>query len=103
MENSKRILVAGESLYLAAIELTLRRIAGLEIIRGDIARASESPSPDTIIVATNGDLAPALALIEMYPNTPVITLDEQTHTLTLLSGERTAAHTTQDLIDAIMR
>lgn len=103
MENTKHILMFGESIYLAAIESALSPIAGFEIIRGDMADRAELPSPDTVIVTINGDLAPALAFIETYPNTPVIALDVQTHVLTMLSGEQTAVHTTQDLIDAIMR
>jgi len=102
VENTKHILIFGESIYLAAIESALRQIPDFEIVHGDRAVVAEIP-PDTIIVATNGNLAPALEFIETYPNTSVIALDVQTHTLTLLSGERSAVHTTQDLIDVIMR
>lgn len=91
------ILLVGESLYLAAIATVLGQHPGIVLVRADQAK------PDAILLSLHGDLSPALAYLEKYPGTPIIALDEETHTLTTITNARTPANTTQDLVRAIHR
>ena len=91
----KRILLAGESIYLAAIATVLCQQPGIELVRAD------ETAPDAVLLSLHGDLTPAIAYLEKYPGTPIIALDEQTHTLTTISSANAPANTTQDLVQAI--
>jgi len=99
----KQILIAGDSLYLAALASELGRLPGVVVVMaGEVADplALASP-PDVILVESQGDLAAALALTRAYPLTPVLACDGQNHTVTTFAGRQTRLETLPDLVTTI--
>ena len=99
----KQILIAGDSLYLAALASELGRLPGVVVVMAsEVADplALASP-PDVILVERRGDLAATLALVRAYPLTPVLACDGQNHTVTTFSGQETQLETLPDLVKTI--
>ena len=94
----KQILIAGDSLYLAALASELGRLPGVVVVMaGEVADplALASP-PDVILVERRGDLAATLA--QTYPDTLVVALDGLRQSVTALSAKHANLKTLDDLL-----
>ncbi len=97
----KQILIAGDSLYLAALASELGRLPGVVVVMaGEVADplALASP-PDVILVERQDGLTAALA--QTYPDALVVAPDGLRQSVTTLSAKHTNLKTLDDLLTVL--
>ena len=107
MGDARRVIICGNSLFLLAIEDSLRRVPALEVTRVNLHLPAATArvaalEPDVVIVdRSNGAGDLALELLHAQPELAVIGVDVARSVLTVFSSHQVAANSLDDLVQAI--
>ena len=105
MSHSPRIVVCGKSVFLTAVEAGLTALPGVQVDRLNphlpgLAARIEALAPDAVLVEWNGRCG-ELAFRLLDRGLPVIALDANKDTITVLGGRQIEASSAADLIQVI--
>lgn len=107
MESRRKIVIYGHSLFLAGIEVSLRKKAHLRVMRVDnnLPHAMHQLAticPDAVIAEMNAyDAERTLTLLRSQPNLPVIGVNLDSDMLTVLCSRQYAVQMMTDLVHVI--
>jgi hypothetical protein len=103
MPQSRRVVLYGNSLFMAGVAASLQRLPGLEVVRRhtpfpDTGQQLDTLRPDAIIVElTASPAADTLAFLQAHPGIPLITLDPNSREVVTLSSQQIPARTASEL------
>ncbi len=107
MTQTKKVLLCGNSLFLAGLQASLESASGLQLARVEARsdplwkRLGEEP-PDVLILELGtlpGDFC--LTLLKEFPHLMLLGLDLESDRLLVLSGQSRRALTADDLLQVI--
>ncbi len=109
MAQPRKVAVYGNSLFLAGVEVGLRAIAGLEVVRVDASASGAlirllDAHPDAIIFELSPDAplaALALPFLAQSPDRLLIGLDANTYEVVVVSSQQVRADSVSDLAAVI--
>ena len=109
MQQSRRVVLYGSSLFISGLDASLSAVSGLEIRRvegcgGDTLARVQSCAPDVVVIAlgpASGDLV--LALLRDLSGIILIGLDPESDRLLVLSAQQPVALGAADLIGIIQQ
>ncbi len=106
MDDERRVVLYGNSLFLVSMEVSLQDKQGLTIVRlegnsKDVGERLEAAHPDMVVfdLAAQPDLA--LTFLRDYPGLPVIGLDVSRSAVMVLFSQQYATDTAEDLANLI--